>query len=158
MEKDLLLRQQLVNHLKGGLAFMSIKKMLDKITFEQLSIQVNNLPYTFYQQFYHMYFAQKDIIDFCIDKNYKEPSWPKDYWTDKKGPESEEKWNVLVNAFFNEREEFCNYLLNYANDLHTILPNGNSQTLLREAILITEHNAYHTGQLLIILRLLHLHK
>ncbi len=151
------IRQQLVKHIKGGTAFMPIEEMLKDIPFQKLGVVPEHLPYSFWQQFYHLRFAQYDILDFSRNPDYESAQWPKDYWPENEAPENEAEWKALVNRFFSERQEFIDLLLDPANDLYVPFPHGNGQTLYREAILIIEHNAYHTGQLLIILRLLGLH-
>ena len=154
---DKKLREQLVKHIKGGEAFMPVDQLIDKISFEQLGIVPAGLPYSFYQLFYHMRLAQHDIIQFSIDPEYQSPKWPEEYWPQEKAPQSREAWEQLKDNYFREREEFCQYLLNPAYSLFEPFDYGSGQTLLREALLIVEHNAYHTGQLLAVLRLLGLH-
>jgi uncharacterized damage-inducible protein DinB len=154
---DKKLREQLVKHLRGGEAFMTVDEALKKIHYEQLGLVPESLPYSFYQLFYHIRLAQHDIIQFSLDPEYESPKWPEGYWPDEKAPHSEEAWQQLKKDYFQEREEFCQYLLNPANDLFEPFSFGSGQTLLRETMLIIEHNAYHNGQLLVVLRLLGLH-
>ncbi|WP_224996588.1 DinB family protein [Cesiribacter sp. SM1] len=154
---DKKLREQLVKHLKGGEAFMTVDEAVNKIEYQQLGSVPNGLPYSFYQLFYHMRLAQHDIIQFSQDPEYESPKWPEGYWPQEKAPQSPEAWQQLKEDYFRERDEFCQYLLNPANDLFEPFSFGSGQTLLREAMLIIEHNAYHNGQLLVVLRLLGLH-
>lgn len=154
---DKKLREQLVKHIKGGEAFMPVDELIDKISFEQLGTVPAGLPYSFYQLFYHMRLAQHDIIQFSLDPEYESPKWPEGYWTQDTAPQSKEQWQQLKQNFFQERDEFCQYLLNPSNDLYEPFSYGAGYTLLREALLVVEHNAYHTGQLLAVLRLLGLH-
>ncbi|MEX0966256.1 MAG: DinB family protein [Bacteroidia bacterium] len=154
---ETLLRKQLAKHIEGGDAFMPMEEMLKEISFEKTGIIPQGVPYSFYQLFYHTWFAQNDILEFCRNPDYKAPKWPEGYWPGKKAPDNEADWNNLKAQYFNDRKAFCDYLLNSENNLFSPIPHGSGQTLLREAILITEHSAYHSGQLLIILRLLGLH-
>jgi hypothetical protein len=39
-------------------------------------------------------------------------------------------------------------------DLYAKIPHGDGQTILREALLVADHNAYHLGQLIVVRRLL----
>ena len=39
-------------------------------------------------------------------------------------------------------------------DLYAKIPHGDGQTILREALLVADHNAYHIGQLVLLRRLL----
>lgn len=156
-QNDKNLRDQLIKHINGGEAFMPLEKVLEEITFDNLGIQPEGLPYSFYQQFYHLKFAQYDILEFSRNPDYKKIKWPDDYWPEKTAPDDEQEWENLFNAYFKEREEFCSLLSDPDNDLYKPFPQGSGQTLLREALLIIEHSSYHIGQLLVILRLLKLH-
>lgn len=147
-------RQQLVKHLRGGEAFMPIDDIIDKIPFGKLGDRPSDLPYSIYEIFYHVKYAQKDILDFCVSGTYKTPNWPDDYWPASPAPESEAAWNNLKSDYFKEREELASFILDESNDLLSPVQNAKDQTLLREALLVVEHTAYHTGQLLIISRLL----
>lgn len=145
-------RQQLVKHIEGGEAFMSVKDVLEKVPFEQLGIIPESLPYSFYQQFYHMRFAQYDILEFSRNPDYQAPKWPDDYWPEKPAPEKLSDWEEISKLFFKERKEFIDIIL--GEDLYKPFSHGSGQTLFRQSLLVIEHNAYHTGQLLVISRLL----
>ncbi len=151
---DQKLREQLVGHLKGGNAFSPIEKVVEDVPFEKVGIVPDGLPYSFYQQFYHLWYAQKDIIDYCQDDDYEAGNWPDDYWPENKAPKDEKEWENLIEKFFNERDQFCDYLMDSSNDLFEPFSQNENHNLLREAELIIEHNAYHIGQLYVIKRLL----
>lgn len=148
------LREQLVNHLKGGQAFSSIDSLIDKISLEKIGIVPDRLPYSFYQQFYHIRIAQLDILDYCRDDNYQDPNWPDDYWPENEAPDDNSEWETLVKNYFDERDEFCKLIMNSSNDLFEPFEANPDHNLLREAELVIEHTAYHTGQLYVIYRLL----
>lgn len=151
-------RRQLIKHLKGGNAFMPLEDVIDKITFEKLGDRPHDLPYSFYELFYHIVQAQKDILEYSTSENYKSSTWPDDYWPEESVPNSEKDWNRLKKEYFEDREQFENFILNPDNVLNVPIKNSEEHTLLREILLAIEHTAYHTGQMLIILRLLGLHK
>jgi uncharacterized damage-inducible protein DinB len=158
MPDDIQLREQLVKHIKGGEAFTTIDSMLDKIPYTRLGETPGELPYSFYQLFYHIRFAQRDILVFCYDAAYTPPKWPEGYWPDTKAPRNEQDWESLKKAYFKERNELCTLIMDPSQDLITPFTQGSGQNLLREALLVIEHSAYHTGQLLILLRLMDLQK
>jgi hypothetical protein len=153
-DPDSSLRKQLVSHLKGGQAFSPIDKVIDEMPYHLIGIVPGGLPYSFYQQFYHIWYAQKDIIDYCQNDDYEAGNWPNDYWPEQTGPADEKEWKNLIEKFFDERDAFCNYLMDSSNDLFKPFPQNENHNLLREAELIIEHNAYHIGQLYVIYRLL----
>lgn len=150
-------KEQLVSHLNGGHAFIPVDELLKKISFKDVGKRPTGLPYSFYEQFYHLRFTQKDILEYCRDKDYKEKSWPADYWPGQQTPNTEEEWEQLKSDFFSEREALAKLITDPGNDLSDHVPSNEKHSILREIMLVIEHTAYHTGQLLIILRLLGLH-
>jgi len=151
------IRNELAKHLEGGEAFMTVEVMLKEMKFEKLGERPNNLPYSFYELFYHIWFTQRDILIYSTSENYKEFKWPKDYWPEKKAPDTEAEWLELQQAYFDNRKELSVFLLNPENDLMKPVRPGTKHSLLREILIVIEHTAYHNGQLLIILRHLGLH-
>ncbi|SMO32794.1 DinB family protein [Gracilimonas mengyeensis] len=151
---DLRTRNQLADQLEGGQAFIPVEDLVEEVEFDELGLRPAGLPYSFYEQFFHLRVAQFDILDFCRNPDYEAPAWPEEYWPVDFAPETEEDWEALKKSFFDERQEFIEYLLDQSNPLYKPIPHGDGQTLLREAMLILEHSAYHIGQLAIITRLL----
>lgn len=147
-------REQLIQQLEGGQAFLKIEDLLSEVAFEDLGERPAGLPYSFYEQFFHMRVAQFDILDFVRNPDYEPMEWPEDYWPLQQAPKTEEAWEELKKAFFKERDEIMNLILDESNALTKPFEHGEGQTLLREALLVLQHNAYHTGQLAIIFRLL----
>jgi uncharacterized damage-inducible protein DinB len=152
------IRERLAKHLESGEAFISVSEMLKKITFEDINTRPANLPYSFYELFFHVTFTQKDIVKFTCSDDYVEPKWPDFYWSKEKICKNKESWETLKAEYFTDRERLKTFLLNEENILMNAVKNGkDEQSLLRESLLIIEHTAYHAGQMLIILRLLNLH-
>lgn len=158
MEAEDKIKEKLVSHLKGGEAFMPVDEMLKKIEFERLGVRPGNLPYSFFELFYHIRFAQKDILEYCHSNDYRSSEWPNAYWPQTPAPQSPEEWEKLKNNFFEERQQFINIILDPETKLMEPVQDGTRHTYLREVLLVIEHTAYHTGQLLIILRNLGLYQ
>ncbi|MHA6280236.1 DinB family protein [Salinimicrobium sp. CAU 1759] len=152
MTSDSNLKKTLSKHLFGGEAFMTVDEMLKQITFDQLSVRPIDLPYSFYEIFYHMWYTQQDILKYCIEVDYKSPDWPGAYWPQQQGPVDEAEWNGLKNAFFEDRQKLGHLLTGEAFDLTHTVPSNEKHTIFREILLVIEHTSYHSGQLLIILR------
>ncbi len=152
------IRERLAKHLEGGEAFIPLTEMLKKISFEDINTRLDNLPYSIYELFFHVVFTQKDIVKFTCSDDYTEPKWPDYYWPKEKICRYPEEWETLKAEYLTDRERLKKFLLNEENKLTQPVKNGKGeQTLLREIILVTEHTAYHAGQILIIMRLLNLH-
>lgn len=154
MENQTPVKQQLVKHIKGGQAFSPIDKVLDKMPFEKIGTVPDGLPYSFYQQFFHIQTAQSDILKYCRDDNYQPPNWPDDYWPENTGPGDKDEWERLIDTYFKERKEFCDLLLSDDTQLMAPFKSNENHTMLRQSELIIEHSAYHIGQLYVIYRLL----
>ena len=157
MNEAVEIRDQLARHLQGGEAFMTIDALLKEMKFEKLGERPNNLPYSFYEIFYHIWFTKRDILIYCNAEIYEEFQWPKDYWPEKRAPDTEAEWLELQQAYFDNRKELSDFLMDPKNDLMKPVRSGTNHSLLREILIVIEHSAYHNGQLLIILRHLGLH-
>lgn len=150
---DTILRQRLVSHIKGGEAFLPIDNLIEKVPYHLTGVKPDALPYSFFQLFYHIRMAQLDILKYCSSGNYREPVWPDDYWPANTAPDNEQEWMELISNYLNEREEFCELLLDESNHLFQPIASNPDHNLMRQAQLIIEHSAYHTGQLYVIYRL-----
>lgn len=148
---DSTIKNQIIKHLHGGEAFLPIDKVLDKFTFENAGKRMHDLPYSGYEMFYHIVFAQKDILDFCAADKYEIRKWPDDYWPDKQAPKDEKEWEDLKKSYFDDRDALVAFA--GENDLSEVVKHGKDQTLVREILLVIEHTAYHTGQLVVLSRL-----
>lgn len=145
--------QELISFLTKGNAHVAFSNAVKNIPFEDLGKKPNNLPYSIWQITEHIRIAQKDILDFSADKNYKELNWPDDYWPKEVAPKDEAAWNDCLDQINNDMNEFIE-LLKSSNDIYKTFPYGNGQTLLREAMLIADHTSYHTGEIIVLRRLL----
>ena len=79
-------KKLLVQHLNGGLASVPISDVINEIPFDKLGERPNRFPYSFYEVFYHITFAQKDILEYCESQDYQERQWPLDYWPKSRKP------------------------------------------------------------------------
>jgi hypothetical protein len=102
----------------------------------------------------HMRIAQWDILEFSRDSKHKSPKWPDGYWPENPEPPDEKAWGRSVDAFFQQLQSMCALVADDATDLFARIPHGDGQTVLREALLVADHNAYHLGQLVLLRRTL----
>lgn len=157
MKTEIALRKQLEKHLRGGDAFVPLQEFLEKVPYDQLGVRPRDLPYSFFEVFSHIVYTQRDILDFIRKDSYKEPVWPEAYWPSSQGPDSQDQWDRLKAGYFQDRESLRQFLQDQSTDLMRPVRKGEDQTLFREIMLVIEHTAYHTGQLMVIVRLLGLH-
>jgi hypothetical protein len=102
----------------------------------------------------HLRRAQHDILDFCRNPDYKELSFPDDYWPPTEAPPSEAAWNESLAACRRDLDAFKELAADTKVDLFARIPHGSGQTYLRELLLVADHNAYHVGQLIAVRRAL----
>ena len=111
-------------------------------------------PHTAWQLLEHMRLAQEDILDFSRNPQYKEKKFPDDYWPSIEAPPSEDAWAQSIQKFQNDLKEMQDLIADTRHDLLVKLPHGTGQTLLREALVVADHNSYHLGQLMFLKKML----
>lgn len=146
--------KEVVALLKKGNAHVTFNDAVKNIPFEDLGKKPDSLPYSIWQIAEHIRLAQWDILDFSRNENYKELKWPDDYWPKETSPESETAWQNCIERINADLNAFVDLLEDTGNDIFKPFAHGNGQTLLREALLIADHNSYHTGEIIILRRLL----
>ena len=153
-QNDQSLRDQLLELLSGGNAHLSFEDLIKDFPVEKCGQQIEGLPYTAWQVLEHLRIAQWDILEFSRDANHVSPKWPKGYWPDADEVGSADLWNASVNKFRNDLKAMQDLVSDPANDLFAKIPHGTGQTLLREALLLADHNSNHLGALILMSRIL----
>lgn len=146
--------EQLTALLTKANAHVSFEDSVKNIPFDKLGIKPQNLPYSIWMLVEHIRIAQADILDFSINPNYKELKWPDDYWPPEQAPKDEEAWQATLAQIQQDKQSFTKLVNKPGVDLFSPFTHGDGQNLLREAMLIADHNSYHTGQIILVRRLL----
>ncbi|MBK0402783.1 DinB family protein [Adhaeribacter sp. BT258] len=154
MNHDQRLRDQLTKLLEGGLAFQPVGELFKDITAEEAGKTVPKLPYTIWQLLEHMRLTVNDILEFCQNPDYQYLTWPDDYWPQEKAPADQQALNKSIAEIQTGLQTMIKLVQDPDNDLYKPFPHGEGQTLLREALLVAEHTAYHTGEVIVLRRLL----
>jgi uncharacterized damage-inducible protein DinB len=141
--------------LEAGNAHVTFDDVCADIPLELLTKPVPGLPYTLWQLVEHIRIAQWDIVEFCLSAEHRSPKWPDEYWPAPTAAVDAQQWQSALQQIRQDRARFLALLRDPAQDLLKPLPHGTGQTLLREAMLIADHTAYHTGQIILLRRLLH---
>jgi hypothetical protein len=113
-------------------------------------VKVANFPHTAWMLLEHMRLAQWDILDFSRDSKHVSPPWPEGYWPASATPPDEEAWTASKSAFKKDLRTMERLVSDRRVDLYAPIPWGDGQTILREALLLADHNAYHLGQLVML--------
>ena len=141
------LREQLVYLLKGGGAHVHFMDALEGFPVGKHGTYANALPHTGWQLLEHARLAQWDIVDFSKNSKHVSPDFPGGYWPKTPAPANEKEWDESVAAFQRDLQEMVHLVQDPRTDLFAKIPHGQGQTILREALVLADHNAYHLGQL-----------
>lgn len=154
MDTNQALREHLLYLLKGGGAHLDFEAAVADLPIPLRGAKPHNIPHTPWRLLEHLRIAQWDILEFSRNPRHVSPSFPEGYWPEIDAPTDEEAWDKSVAAFHADLQAMCDLVGNPATDLFTPLPHGEGQTILREALLVADHNAYHLGQLVVVRRAL----
>ena len=147
MSTDQALRDHLQELLKAGSAHLGFDEAIEGLPSELRGKKVQGLAHTVWQLVEHLRITQEDIVEFSRNPDYKTPKWPDDYWPDTEAPPSDDAWEQAVEAFHRDLQAMKDLVADPKTDLFAKIPWGDGQTILREAMLVADHNAYHVGQI-----------
>ena len=147
---------QLLGLLRGGQAHTTFDAAVADFPIEHRATIAANLPYSSWQLLEHLRITQRDILNFSAPPTggYQPLEWPESYWPKSPAPPTSAAWDNTVAAIRNDLEKVEALLLKPGVDLFKPFLWGNGQNLLRETLLIADHNAYHLGELVLLRRVL----
>lgn len=148
------LREQLAVSLSGRGAHVPFDTAVEGFPVELSGRRVSGLPHTAWQLLYHLWICQWDILEFVRDPKHESPAWPEGTWPRDAAPSKTTEWETTVKKFRADLKAMIELVRDAKNDLTTPIPHGEGQTLLREALLVIDHNSYHIGQLVLVRRAL----
>jgi DinB family protein len=151
---DQSLRDHLLELLRGGHAHLTFDAAIKNFPAALRGKRPGRSPHSAWQLLEHLRIAQWDILEFSRDAKHRSPAWPEGYWPKSPAPPSAAAWSKSVRAFRADLEAMCALVSDPSRDLGARIPHGDGQTLLREALLVADHNAYHLGQLVLVRKLL----
>ena len=145
-EDERLLRELLLQRLRGLGAHMPFEEAVKDFPMAAINAVFPNGAYTPWALIEHMRRTQLDILDYVRDPSYAHKQWPKDYWPPEGEEVSPERWDETVASFMADRLELERMVQNPATQLYAKIPWGGDHTFLREVLIVSDHNAYHTGE------------
>jgi hypothetical protein len=151
---DKILRDHVLYVLEGGGAHIKFDEVIKGIPPKLRGKKPAGLPHSCWMLLEHMRLAQWDILEFSRNKKHVSPDWPAGYWPSSDAPPSNAAWNASIQNFRKDLKTMQDLVANPKADLFARILWGDGQTILREALLVADHNAYHLGQLLEVRRLL----
>jgi hypothetical protein len=147
---DTALRDQLIHLLHSSHAHAAFADVVDGFPVELAGVRPAGLPHSAWELLEHMRIAQHDILRFSESSEYISPKWPDEYWPESQAPGDANQWDASVQQFRRDLAAFEDMIRDKTRDLYTPFPWGEGQTLLREALLIADHNSYHLGQFMLV--------
>jgi hypothetical protein len=153
-DQTTVLREHVLYLLRGGGAHLGFEQAIAGLPLELRGKKPAGLPHTPWRLLEHMRIAQWDILEFTGNPHHVSPEFDAGYWPTGDAPPDADTWDRSVAAFRADLQGMQDLVADPATDLFTPLAHGQGQTVLREALLIADHNAYHLGQLVVVRRLL----
>jgi hypothetical protein len=151
---DQSLREHVLYLLRGGGAHLDFERAVADLPPDLRGGKPPGQPHTPWRLLEHLRICQWDILEFSRNPKHVSPEFPDGYWPEGDGPPDPAAWDRSVEAFRADMRAMQDLVADPANDLLAPFPHGDGQTLLREALLVADHNAYHLGQLVLVRRLL----
>jgi len=152
--KDKALREHVLYLLDGGGAHAKFDEVVADIPPKLLGQKPAGLPHSLWRLLEHLRIAQWDILEFSRNPKHASPKWPEGYWPAAEASPSPAAWSASVKKFRQDLKAMQTLVKDPKTDLFAKIPWGEGQTVLREALLLADHNAYHLGQMLDVRRLL----
>ncbi|MEX2514375.1 MAG: DinB family protein [Cyclobacteriaceae bacterium] len=144
--------KHLIESLSGEKAHITFDRVVADFPLGAINKKVSGIPHSPWYLVEHMRLAQRDIIDFIKNPNYREMNWPEDYWPN--GETDKKTWNESIESFFADRNELIQIIEDDSINLFAPIAHAPDYTIFREVIILANHNSYHTGQLLYLKRAL----
>ena len=154
MDRDQALREHLLYLLRGGGAHLDFEAAVADLPVPLRGAKPPGVPHTPWRLLEHLRIAQWDILEFSRNPRHQSPSWSEGYWPSGDAPPDADAWERSVAAFRADLKALQDLVADPATDLFAPIPHGQGQTILREALLVADHNAYHLGQLVVVRRAL----
>jgi hypothetical protein len=147
------LREHVLYLLDGGGAHAKFNDAVKDMPEELRGVKPDRLPHSAWMLLEHLRIAQWDILEFSRNSKHASPKWPEGYWPKTQVPPNAAAWNKSTKQFLKDLKAMQDLVANTKTDLYARIPWGDSQTILRQALLLADHNAYHVAQLIDVRRL-----
>ena len=154
MNQDQALRDHLLELLEGRSAHVDFDQAIGDLPKELRGTKAPGLPHTVWQLLEHLRIAQWDILEFSRNRGHVSPDWPEGYWPATEAPPDDAAWERSLEGFRQDLKAMQDLVNDPATDLYAKIPWGDGQTILREALLVADHNAYHLGQIVCVRQVL----
>lgn len=150
MNADKVMRDQLLALLRGGQAHLTFNQAVAEFPMEYINRRPPNVSYTPWHLLEHMRLAQWDILEFIRNPDHVSPAWPEGYWPAPQAEADPARWQQTLNRFQSDLKALEELVANPDTDLFSDIPHAPGYTILREVLVVADHNAYHIGEFAIL--------
>jgi hypothetical protein len=147
---DTVIQEQLLSLLRGSNAHMPLEEAVKGFPLTEYNTKPPNLPYTFWHLLEHIRIAQWDILEFARNPDHVSPDWPSGYWPEEDDNADNNKWEATLGQIRSDMKEIENLVVNPPFPLTGAIPHAPEYTIFREVLVVSDHNAYHTGEFAIL--------
>ena len=147
MTPDQGLRDQLLVTLQGQGARITFDDVVADVPQSLWNANPSNAPYTLWHILEHIRICQWDILEYVRNPDYVSPEWPVNYWPAADAKADQAAWDRTIAEIRRDLKDFEDMVKDTSLDIYAPIPHGvNSHTILREILLVADHNAYHIGE------------
>ena len=150
MDPNAEIRTQIVKSILGEQAHLSFEDAVADFPPDQINTRPTNLPYSFWHLIEHLRITQLDLLEYITHADYKEGTWPDDYWPDFDAETDVTGWNASIDAFLTDRDALIAIAENPTTDLAAGVPTHADHSIERCLLIVGNHNSYHVGELSIL--------
>jgi DinB superfamily len=148
------LREHLLSLLTGEHAHASFETAVQNIPADVRGKRPKGAAHSLWEVLEHLRITQRDILDFIRDPKYVSPEFPAGYWPKSQTPPDDKAWDKSVFGFRADLKIVAELTAKESVDLLAPLAHAPDKTILREVLLVADHNAYHLGELVLLRRIL----
>jgi hypothetical protein len=148
------LRDHVLELLRGGHAHVTLRDAIGEWPATLRGTRPAGQPFTPWRLLEHLRISQWDIVEFTKSVEHVSPEWPAGYWPEQDAPPEAAAWDTSVAQVERDLRAMERLVADPKTDLFARIPHGTGQTVLREALVLADHNSYHLGQLVLLRRLL----
>ncbi|HEY8559383.1 MAG TPA: DinB family protein [Pyrinomonadaceae bacterium] len=152
MDTQKAVREHLLELLEGKSAHIDLETVLREFPVDEINTRLENAPHTAWELLEHLRIAQRDIVEFSYNASHVSPEFPEGYWNKSEG--TPEDWTRSCEQVLHDLEKMREIVRDEKTDLLAKIAHGDGQTVLREALLVADHDAYHLGQIAFLMRAL----
>ena len=150
MNNDKVIREQLIALLRGGNSHMGFDNAIAEFPVEYINTKAPNVSYTPWHILEHMRITQWDILEFIRSPEHVSPKWPEGYWPAPDKQADKARWEKTISDFRAGLKALQELVMDPNTDLSAPIPHARDYTILREILVVADHNAYHTGEFAIL--------